>query len=39
MTKTVAHLRADGHTDWRAYGTPDLPPILAHALDAVVEQG
>ncbi|WP_329213864.1 TetR/AcrR family transcriptional regulator [Streptomyces sp. NBC_01485] len=39
MAETVADLRADGHTDWRAYGTLDLPPILAHALDAIVEQG
>ncbi|MGW0824467.1 TetR/AcrR family transcriptional regulator [Streptomyces sp. NPDC002845] len=36
---TVEDLRADGHTDWRVYGPLELPPILAHALDAIVEHG
>ncbi|NGO13274.1 TetR/AcrR family transcriptional regulator [Streptomyces sp. HC44] len=39
MTEAVADLRADGHEDWRAYEPMRLPPILAHALDAIVEQG
>ncbi|MFE2428527.1 TetR/AcrR family transcriptional regulator [Streptomyces sp. NPDC059373] len=39
MVGAVADLRADGHTDWRAYGPAELPAILAHALDAFVEHG
>lgn len=37
--RAVADLREDGHTDWRAYEPMELPPILAHALDLIVEQG
>ncbi|MEH0420811.1 TetR/AcrR family transcriptional regulator [Streptomyces sp. B21-083] len=39
MSEPVPDLRADGHTDWRAYGPLELPPILDHALGAIVEQG
>jgi AcrR family transcriptional regulator len=39
MTEAVADLRADGHTGWRTYGPLELPPILAHSLDAMVEHG
>ncbi|GAA5210907.1 TetR/AcrR family transcriptional regulator [Streptomyces thinghirensis] len=39
MAESVADLRADGHTDWREYGPLELPPILAHSLDAIVEHG
>jgi AcrR family transcriptional regulator len=39
MRDAIVDLREDGHTDWRNYGPLQLPPILAHALDAFVEHG
>jgi AcrR family transcriptional regulator len=37
--RAVADLGENGHTDWRSYQPLDLPPILGHALDLIVEQG
>lgn len=39
MAELVTDLRADGHTDWRAYEPIKLPPILAASLDAFDEHG
>lgn len=39
MAELVPDLRADGHTDWRAYEPIKLPPILAASLDAFDEHG
>jgi AcrR family transcriptional regulator len=39
MADAVADLCEDGHTDWREYGPLELPPILACALDLIVERG